>query len=147
MHAQEECSIPAGMGKYNTVQAKHGVTGDVLNEIGDKTMLGLILLEIVYNFKKKLGCIFVENHNSKTIILNRGQSIGLVTSCVVTQEEQGQLLVKRKEDTPSVTEQSNDIDTGIGGTSVGNVEKAGRKADSFTKPKEKSINLSGKVFS
>ena len=31
---------------------------------------------------------------------------------------------------PSVTEQSNDMDTRIEGASVGNAEKAGRKADS-----------------
>ena len=35
----------------------------------------------------------------------------------------------RKEDTQSVTGQSNDMDTCIGGASVGDVEKAGRKAD------------------
>ena len=31
---------------------------------------------------------------------------------------------------PRVTERSNDIDTCIGGASVGNAEKAGRKSDS-----------------
>ena len=56
-------------------------------------MPGLILPEIVYKVKKKLGCIFVENHNSETIILKRGKSKGLVMSCVVTQEEQGQLPI------------------------------------------------------
>ena len=84
---QEECSIPAGMGQYIPVQTNRGVTEDILIEIGDKTVPGLILPEIVYNVKKKLGCIFVENHNYETLILKRGQSIGLVTSCVVTQEE------------------------------------------------------------
>ena len=93
-------------------------------------MPGLILPEIVCNVKKKLGCIFVENHNSETLILKRGQSIGLVTSCIVMQEEQGKLPVKGKEDTPSITERSNDMDTRIGDPSVGNVEKAGQKADS-----------------
>ena len=118
------------MGKYIPVQMNRGVTGNVLIEIGDKTVPGLILSEIVYNVKKKLGCIFVENHNSETIILKRGQSIGLVTLHIVMQEEQGQLPVKRKEDTQSVTERSNDMYTRIGGASVGNTEKAGRKADS-----------------
>ena len=144
--------MPAGMVKYIPVQTNHGVMGDVLIEIGDKTLPGLILPEIVYNVKKKLGCIFVENHYSETIILKRGQSIGVVTSC---EEEQGQLPVKFKEDTPSITERSNDMDTHIGGASVGNAEKAGQKADSvqsiekrsFTKPKKKSVNLSVKVFS
>ena len=53
-----------------------------------------------------------------------------MTSCVVMQEEQGQLPVNHKEDTPSVTEQSIDMDTHIGGPCVGNKEKAGWKADS-----------------
>ena len=65
----------------------------------ETSVLGLILPEIVYNIKKKLGCIFVENHNFATIMLKRGQWIGLVR-----QEEQGQLPVKCKEDTPSITE-------------------------------------------
>ena len=93
MYTHEECSIPAGMGKFVPVQTNCGVKGDVLIEIGDKTMPAVILPEIVYNVKKKLGCIFVEDHNFKTIKLKRGQSIGLVTSCIVTQEEQGQLPV------------------------------------------------------
>ena len=63
-------------------------------------------------------------------MLKRGQTIGLVTSCVVTQAEQGQTPGRRKEDTQSVTGLSNDRDTCIGGTSVGDTEKAGRKADS-----------------
>ena len=73
------------MGKYIPVQTNSGVTREVLIEIGDKTMPGLKLPDIVYNIKKKLGCIFVENHNSETITLKRGQLIGLVTSCLVTQ--------------------------------------------------------------
>ena len=86
------------MGKYIPVQMNRGVTGNVLIEIGDKTVPGLILSEIVYNVKKKLGCIFVENHNSKTIILKRGQSIGLVTLCVVTQEGLDHLMVRHKKE-------------------------------------------------
>ena len=46
------------------------------------------------------------------------------------QAEQGQLPERRKEDTQSVTGQGNDTDTHIGGTSVGDAEKAGQKADS-----------------
>ena len=103
----EESSIPAGMGKYNPVQMNPGVMGEVLIVISEKTMSGLILPEIVYNVKKKLGCICIENHKSKPIILKREQTIGLVTSCVVTQAEQGQLPEKRKEDTKSVTGRSN----------------------------------------
>ena len=53
-------------------------------------MPGLMLPEIVYNVKKKLGCIFIENHNSEHILLKRGQTIGLLTSCIVRQVEQGQ---------------------------------------------------------
>ena len=47
VYAQEECSFPAGMGKYIPVQTNRGVTGDVLIEIEDKTMPGLQLPEIV----------------------------------------------------------------------------------------------------
>ena len=70
--------------------------------------------EIVFNDKKKLGCYFLENHNSEPLILKRGQTIVLLTSLVVTQAERSQ--------TP-------DRDTRIGGT-VGDSEKAGWKADS-----------------
>ena len=74
VYAQEECSIPTGIGKYIPVQTNHGVTRDILIEISDKTVPGLILPEIVR------------------------QTIGIVTSCLVTQTEPGQLLEKRKED-------------------------------------------------
>ena len=62
--------------------------------------------------------------------MQRGQTIQLVTSCVVTQAELGQLQEKFKEDTQSVTRRINDTETRIGGASVENMEKAGRKADS-----------------
>ena len=52
-YAQEECFIPAGMEKYIPVQTNRGITGDVLIEISDKTLTGLILPEIVHNVKKK----------------------------------------------------------------------------------------------
>ena len=58
-------------------------------------------------------------------MLKRGQTIGLVMSCLMTQAEQGQLPEKCKEDTQLVTGRSNNTDTHIGGPSVGNVEKAG----------------------
>ena len=51
------------MGKYIPVQTNSGVTREVLIEISDKIVPGLVLTEIVYIVKKKLGCIFVENHN------------------------------------------------------------------------------------
>ena len=38
VYAQEKCFILAGMGKYIPVQTNHGITGDVLIEISDKTM-------------------------------------------------------------------------------------------------------------
>ena len=119
MYAQEESSIPAGMGKFNPVETNHGVTGDIFFEISDKTEPGLILPEIVYNIKKKLGCIFIENHNSKLLMMKRGQTIGLVMSSVVMQAEQGQLLEKHKEDTQSLTGWSNETNTCIGGASGG----------------------------
>ena len=106
------------MGKYIPVQTNHGVTGDILIHISDETVPGLILTESVYNVKKKLGCIFKEIHNRFTILLKRGQTIGLVTSCVLTQAEQGQLLEKRKEDTHHVIGQNKDKKTCIGGASV-----------------------------
>ena len=102
---------------------------------------GLILPEIVYRVKRKLGCIFIENHNSKPLDLQRGQTIGCVTSCVVKCEEQGQQPEMRKNMTPGVTEPSNDAekagrtpcviersnvaDTCIGGASRRDAEKAG----------------------
>ena len=92
--------------------------------------MGLILPEIIYNIKKKLGCILIENHNSESLDLQRGQTLGLVTSCVEMQEEQGQWLEKHKEDTQSITGQNNDSDTCICGPSGGNAEKAGQKAGS-----------------
>ena len=61
-------------------------------------------------------------------MLKRGQTLGLVTSCVVNQAEQCQ--TPEKEDTQSVTGQSNDMNTHIGGAIGGNAEKAVRKADS-----------------
>ena len=130
VYTKEECSIPAGMGKYIPVQTNCEIKGDVLIKISDKTVMGLILPEIVYNVKKKLGCIFIENHNSEPLELKREQMIGKVTPCIVTQAEQGQLLKKLKEDMQSVTGWSNDMDTRICGASGENAEKAGRKAGS-----------------
>ena len=57
-------------------------------------------------------------------MLKRGQNIGLVTSCILTQEEQGQTPGERSDVTQSVKRMSNDMDTRIGGVSVGNAEKA-----------------------
>ena len=51
-------------------------------------------------------------------------------SSVVTQDEQGQLPEKRKEDTQSVTGWIYDRDTHIGSASGENTEKAGRRAGS-----------------
>ena len=85
------------MGKFIPVQTNGGRTGDVLIEISNNTVTGLILPEIIYNIKKKLGYYFIENHNSHPIELTGGQTIGLVMSCIVMQAEQGQLPKKRKE--------------------------------------------------
>ena len=86
LYAKEQCSIPAGMGKYIPVQTNHEIHRDVIVEINDQTVTGLILPEIVYRVKRKLGCIFIENHNSKPLDLQQGQAIGCVTSCVVKPE-------------------------------------------------------------
>ena len=77
MCAKEDCSIPVGMEKYIPIQMNREITREVLIEISDKTIPGLVLPD---NVKKKLGCIFVENHNSESMILKRGQTIGLVTT-------------------------------------------------------------------
>ena len=95
-----------------------------------RKMTGLILPEILYNVKRKLGCIFIENHNSETLDLQRGQTIRFVTSCEVMQEELGQQPEKRKVNTHNVTGRINDVDTRKGGDIVGNTEKAGHKDDS-----------------
>ena len=77
------------MGKYIPVRTNREIQGDVLVKICHKTVTGLILPEIVYNVKRKLGCIFFLNHNSESSDLQRGQTIGVVTSCVLKQEELG----------------------------------------------------------
>ena len=59
------------------VQTNREIRGEVLIEISDKTIPRLVLPEIVYNIKKELGCIFVENHNSESMVLKRGQTIGM----------------------------------------------------------------------
>ena len=46
------------------------------------------------------------------------------------QEEQGQTLAVLRDVTQSITRTSNDKDTGIGGASRGEMEKAGQKSDS-----------------
>ena len=38
VYAKDDCSIPAGMGKYIPVQTYQEITGDVLIEISDKTI-------------------------------------------------------------------------------------------------------------
>ena len=129
VYAKEQCSIQAGMGKYIFVQTNHKIQGDVLVKINNKTVTGLILPKIVYNIKRKFGCIFIENHNSETLDLQRGQTIGFVMSFIVIQEELGQQPEKHKENMHSVAGLINDSVTLIG-ASVGKVEKAGRKADS-----------------
>ena len=58
VYAQDYCSIPTGMGKYIPLQTNRGVTGEVLIEISDKTVPGVVLPEIVYNVKKKLDYFF-----------------------------------------------------------------------------------------
>ena len=124
------------MGKFILVQTNWEITGYVLIKISDKTIPRLVLPEIIYNIKKKLGCIFVENHNSESMVLKRGQTIGLVMSCIVTQEKQDQTPAKHSDATQSVTGTSKDMDTHIGGSSVGDEEKAGGKADSVVQSVE-----------
>ena len=90
----------------------------------------LILPEIVYYLKRKIVCIFIENHISVSLDLQRDQNIGVVTPCVVTKEDLGQQSEKHRENRQSVTGCSNSAETFIGGASVEDVEKvekAGQK--------------------
>ena len=98
VYAKDDCLIPWGMGKYIPVQTNLKIKGEVLIEISDKTILRLLLPEIVYNIKKKLGFIYIENHNSETRVLKRGHTIG-----IVMQEEEGHTLAERSDATQSVT--------------------------------------------
>ena len=99
VYAKDDCLIPEGMAKYIPVQTNREITGEVLIVISDKTILGVVLPKIVYNVKKKLGCILEGNHNPESVLLKRGQTMGLVTPWLVTQEKQGQALVERCEAT------------------------------------------------
>ena len=40
VYANENCSIPMGIGKYIPVQTNHEITGEVLTEVDDKTIPG-----------------------------------------------------------------------------------------------------------
>ena len=51
VYTKEQCSISAGMGKYIPMQTNYKIQGDVSVEISHKTLMGLILPEIVYNAK------------------------------------------------------------------------------------------------
>ena len=66
--------------KYIPVQTNREITGKVLIEISDKTIPGFVLPVIVCNIKKELGYIFLDNHNLESMVLERGQTVGLVTS-------------------------------------------------------------------
>ena len=94
------------MGKYFPVQTNQDIQVDVLIKINDITVPGLILPEILYNVKRKKDCFFIENHNSVFLDLQRGQTIGVVTSCIVKQEDLGQQSKKCRENTQSITGQS-----------------------------------------
>ena len=130
VYAKDTCLIPAGMGKYIPVQTSRDKKGEVIIETRDKTIPGLVLPDIVYSVKKKLRCIFMENHNLEPKLLKRGQTIEVVTSYVVVKEEKGQTPVECSDATQSVTGRSNAKDNCIGGTSGRREEKAGQIADS-----------------
>ena len=57
VYAKDTFSILAGHGKVYLVHTSREIIGEVLIITSDKTILGLVLLDIVYNIKKKLGCI------------------------------------------------------------------------------------------
>ena len=75
IYAKETCWVPAGMGKYIPMQTGCEIKEEVLIEASDKTIPGLVLPDIVYSVKKKLGCTYVENHDPESIILKHGQTI------------------------------------------------------------------------
>ena len=52
VYAKENCLIPAGMWKYILVQARSEITGEVLIKTRNKTILRLVLPNIVYIVKK-----------------------------------------------------------------------------------------------
>ena len=55
-------SVPSQRGWENTsipLQTNREIQGDVLVDRSNKTMTGLILPEIVYHVKRKLGCILI----------------------------------------------------------------------------------------
>ena len=131
--------ILPGMGKYIPSTDESGDYRRGLIKVNYKTIPGLVLPEVVYNIKKKLGQIFEENHNLESMVLKRGQTVGLVMSCVVTQEEQGQIPVACNEVKQRVMGTSNDTDTRIEGASRENAEKAGGKADSVVFRKQKIL--------
>ena len=89
-------------------------------------MNALILPGIVYNARKKLGCILIENHNAIPLDLQRGQTKWFLTSCVVKQEELGQWPGMCREATHGFTERINDEETYVGGASRSDAEKAGQ---------------------
>ena len=53
----------------------------------------------------------MENHNSEPMGLKRGQTIGQVTSCIVTQEELGQAPAEPSDATQTLMRTNNDTDT------------------------------------
>ena len=54
VYAKDNCSIPRKMGLYIPMQTNREITGEVLIEISNTTIPGLVLPEIVYKVKKKL---------------------------------------------------------------------------------------------
>ena len=57
------------------------------------------------------------------MVLKTGQTVGLVASCVVMQEEQGQTPAEHSNAMQRATRKKNDTSTRIGGASVGDTEK------------------------
>ena len=56
---------------YPCIQTVCEITGEVVIEPSDKTVPGLVLPDIFYNMKRKLGCILVESHNLESIMLKQ----------------------------------------------------------------------------
>ena len=84
---------------------------------------------IVYSVKKKLGCIFLENHISECILLKPGQTVEVVTSCIVKLVDEVQQPVWRDDTTQSTMKR---LKTPVlEGASVERAEKTDQAAESL----------------
>ena len=58
-------------------------------EPSDRTVTGLVLPDILDNMKKKMRCIFAENHSPECIQLT---NVGIMTSCLIADKSESDQL-------------------------------------------------------